>query len=109
MLKKSHRLPAGQRLKNPIFQNTTYFLLKYSKNKKEVSRFAFVIKKSVEKTAVGRNRARRVLRSCVEETLGEIKTGYDMIFFIQKGIIGKKQEEVCDLLKKQMLKNNLIK
>lgn len=65
-----------------------------------ISRFGFTVKKSVDKRAVVRNRARRVLRSCIEELLENIASGYDMLFMLEKGIIGKDREEIFELTKK---------
>ena len=68
-----------------------------------------MVKKTTDKRAVARNRARRVLGSCIEEMQGIIKPGYDMIFFLGKGIIGKNHEEVCRDLKNLLSKNRLLK
>lgn len=99
MLKKVNRLPATQKLKSPIFIKTQHFALKISKNNLSYSRFAFVVKKTLDKRAVGRNRVKRVLRSCIEEMLENIEVGWDMLFLLEKGIIDVNRQDVFNNLK----------
>jgi ribonuclease P protein component len=98
MLSQPHRLPATTRLKSAKFFKTPLFSVKYAPNNLEVSRFGFVIRKTVDKRAVVRNRIRRVFRSCIEQQREEMKPGYDMLFFLEKGIMEKKQQELCQIL-----------
>lgn len=81
MLSREYRLPATTKLSHAQYARTPYFAVKYAQNNLQVSRFAFVVKKTVDKRAVVRNRIRRVLRSCIEELIREIVPGYDMLFF----------------------------
>jgi ribonuclease P protein component len=100
MLVKQYRLPASQRLKNARFYKTPDFTVRVSENRLPHSRFGFIVRKNIDKRATVRNRARRVFRSCIEEMLIELKRGYDMLFSLEKGIIGKEREEVFTELKK---------
>ncbi len=109
MLKKVNRLPATQKLSSPIFIKTPYFVLKIAKNNLENNRYAFVVRKSLDKRAVGRNRIKRVLRSCIEEMLENIKPGYDMLFLLEKGIIDVKRQDVFNNLKTVLESKNLLK
>lgn len=109
MLKKINRLPATQKLKSPTFTKTHFFVLKIAKNESEVNRFAFVVKKTLDKRAVGRNRVKRLLRSCVEEMLENMKVGYDMLFLLEKGIIDKRREEIFNSLKSTLTERKLLK
>lgn len=109
MLKKTYRLPASQKLKSSIFFKTPFFNLLISRNNLQISRFGFTTKKSVDKRAVARNRAKRVLRSCIEELLGQIKNGHDMLFLLEKGIIDKKRSEIYEELKKLLTEKKLLK
>lgn len=94
MLKKFFKLPAKTKQANPKYLKTTIFTLKVSSNELENSRFGFVVKKTLDKRATVRNRAKRVLRSCIEELLDEIRPGKDMLFLLEKGIIDRKRELV---------------
>jgi len=95
MLARKYRLPATTKLPHARFIKTELFSLKYAENNLALSRFAFVVRKSVDKRAVARNRIRRVFRSCIEELLEQIIPGIDMLFFLEKGIMDKQQAEIC--------------
>ncbi len=95
MLSREFRLPATTRLSRSAYVKTELFSVKYTGNGLPISRFAFVVRKSVDKRAVVRNRVRRVFRSCIEELLSKIVPGYDMLFFLEKGIIDKQQQALC--------------
>jgi ribonuclease P protein component len=84
------------------------FLVKFSPNELDVSRFGFIIGKAVAKEAVTRNRARRLLRSCIEERLSEIKPGYDMLFLLKKGIIDKDRETLASEIEKLLIHKKLL-
>ena len=108
MLKREYRLPATTKLVSARFVRTSLFGLKYSQNNLTVSRFAFVVRKSVDKRAVVRNRVRRVLRSCIEELLPHIVSGYDMLFFLEKGIIDITRDEVLKEVRKVFEEKGLL-
>lgn len=108
MLKKQYRLPAHIRLHTPTTARLPVFFLKVGRNNLSYNRFGFVISKAVDKRASTRNRAKRKLRSCVEEMVGELKTGYDMLFFLEKGIIQKQREVLCQELRDVMKQKNVI-
>ena len=109
MLSQPNRLPATVKISQARFLKTPLFSVKFGKNDLDVSRFGFVVRKTVDKRAVYRNRIRRVLRSCIEEQLSEIATGYDMLFFPEKGIIDKKQQELCQILHQHLEQQRLLK
>ena len=66
------------------------------------------MRKTVDKRSVIRNRIRRVFRSCIEELLGEIVPGYDMLFFLEKGIIDNTREEMLKEISRTLEKNGLL-
>ncbi len=109
MLAQSHRLPATTRLTHSKFYKSPLFSVKYTKNDLTVSRFAFLVRKTVDKRAVVRNRIRRVFRSCIEEQLTAISPGYDMLFFLEKGIIDKKQADLCQIMQQLLKERKLMK
>jgi ribonuclease P protein component len=108
MLPRQFRLPATVRLHHPDSYQATSFQVKIASNKQSVSRFGFIIGKSVAKEATTRNRARRLLRSCVEDRLTEIKTGYDMLFLLKKGIIDKDRETLASEIAKLLTHKKLL-
>ena len=108
MLSREYRLPATTRLSRARFARTDLFSLKYASNTLSVSRYAFVVKKSVDKRAVARNRIRRLFRSCIEELHEKIVPGYDMLFFLEKGIIDKQQADLCKELEIFLQQKQLI-
>ena len=108
MLSHQYRLPATTKLTHPGFIRTSLFNVKYASNGLTVSRFGFVIKKSADKRAVIRNRIRRVFRSCIEESLEEIKPGFDMLFFLEKGIMGVTRDALLVEIKKMLERNSII-
>ncbi len=109
MLSKEHRLPARTKLSRPLFFKTPLFAVKTGKNGTSQSRFAFLVRKSVDKRAVVRNRIRRVFRSCIEELLEKISPGYDMLFFLEKGIMDERQENLCKYLKGFLKEKGLLR
>lgn len=88
MLPKENRLPSPQietvlrRGKRVSAQGVQ---LIFAQNNLPVSRFAFVVPKSVDKRAVGRNRVRRILRESVRLLLPTIAPGWDGVFLVRKG------------------------
>lgn len=94
MLAREHRLPATTKLSHARYSKTSLFGVKYAKNELPNSRFAFLVRKTVDKRAVARNRIRRVFRSCIEELREQIIPGYDMLFFLEKGIMNVTRAEL---------------
>ena len=66
------------------------------------------MRKSVDKRATVRNRARRVARSCIEQSIKNIVPGLDMLFLLEKGIIEKKQQEIKDDIHLLLKSRNLL-
>ncbi len=108
MLKKQYRLPAHTKLQAPFSLRTPLFSVKIAKNGLPYNRFAFVVRKAVDKRAIRRNRMKRVIRSCIEELLGEMRQGYDMLFFLEKGIIEKHHGYLSQEIRKVLTEKGLI-
>ena len=108
MLARQYRLPATVKLLHARFAKTEYFSVKYSSNNMAISRFAFVVRKSSDKRAVVRNRIRRVFRSCIEELREQIFPGYDMLFFLEKGIMEIKRDTLYNDLRSFLIEKHLI-
>jgi ribonuclease P protein component len=94
MLAKPYRLPATIRLQHPLPYSSSNFIVKFKKNIGGVSRFGFIVGKKVAKSAVKRNRIKRVFRSCIEQDRVVIKQGYDFLFFLKKSILEIPQEDL---------------
>lgn len=109
MLKKLHRLPATQKLKQPTHLRTTSFTLKIASNNLTNNRFAFIVKKTLDRRATARNRVKRVFRSCIEELVTDMKVGYDMLFLLEKGIIDRKRELVFKDIHTLLSEKGLLK
>lgn len=108
MLSKEYRLPSNTRLQNARFLKTSLFAVKVSKNGLDQSRFAFLVRKTVDKRAVKRNRIRRVFRSCIEQMPEVLKSGYDMLFFLERGIMDKSRDDLYEELKTFFKEKNLF-
>jgi len=81
-----------------------FVVLKKIKNFLPISRFGFVISQKISKKAVLRNKIKRRLNEVIQKILKEIKPGYDIVFFVKKGIEKQQflllKKEIEDLLKK---------
>ena len=108
MLPRKYRLPANLRLNQAQTYSTPFFVVKFAPNELIQSRFGFVIGKAVAREAVSRNRARRLLRTCIEDRLENIHTGYDMLFLMKKGIIGVKREILVKEIEKFLAEKVLL-
>ncbi len=110
MLKKQFRLNVKQYYSShtPITNRTaSFFRLRFSQNGLGYNRYGFVVSKRVDKTAVGRNRAKRLLRGCIENLSEQMKPGYDMLFIIQKQFIHDESITICNEVK-SVLEKELI-
>lgn len=83
MLGQQHRLKAALGSRVTIVK-TPYFILKFRANDSAYSRFGFVVSKRTAKSAVVRNRTKRIVRAIIEQSLENIKVGYDMVFILTK-------------------------
>lgn len=70
----------GQEVKGP------YLVLKFLKRGQQDSRIGFVVSKKVSNKATVRNRTKRRMREAVKTKVGELKQGYDLVFFAKKNI-----------------------
>lgn len=108
MLKRQLRFPASNRLNHPSVYSTELFTARFTSNNRSSSRFGFVAGKTLDKRATVRNRVRRIFRSCLEERLSCIVPGYDMLFFLKRGIIGKEKEDICKEVEKFLTEKRLF-
>lgn len=108
MLKKINRLDARFRLPRPLVFTTPLFTLRVTQNTLSYNRYGFVVSKKVDKRAVVRNRVKRQLRACIEHALYDIKSGYDMLFFINREAVEKTTEAVDVVLRNLLRKEKFL-
>jgi ribonuclease P protein component len=87
-------LPKENRLKNKEDFNRVYRIgkfaqgegasMKFARNNIDFTRIGFSIESKFFKTAVQRNRLKRVLREIFFQNIGEIKPGFDIVVFYKK-------------------------
>ena len=108
MLKKNYRLTAFPRKSEKSF-STQYFNLKISKNNLEISRFAFVVSKKIDKRATVRNSLKRKVRSVIEEMFDNIKGGFDFVFFPKQTAIKVTRDQIQEEIKNLFERNQFLK
>jgi ribonuclease P protein component len=99
MLKKQNRLGKITKTKGNKLFTSPLFNVRISDNKEDKIRFAFIVSKKIDKRAVIRNQTKRVLRSAVEEVIGKLKLGKDIIVISKKALVPDQKEEVLNSLK----------
>jgi ribonuclease P protein component len=109
MLEKKYRLPAYVKLAKASSYTASLFFLKSTNNDLNHSRFGFVVSKKTESSAVARNKIRRVFRSCIEEMLGEIKEGIDLLFVLKRGILEMERKALYNELHDFLAKKDFLK
>ncbi len=106
MLARKFRLLTPLPVRVSIYSKTPFFVMKAQPNGLSLSRFGFVIGKSVDKRATARNRAKRILRSCIEDRLLVIRPGFDILFILKT--VETPKEQVAAVLTETLKKNNLV-
>lgn len=109
MLKRKFRLNLKRRPKVAESINLPFFTLKTAKNDLLYNRYGFIIPKKIDKRAVVRNRIKRMFHHCLENLLGEVQAGHDMLFFIKKGILDIQEDKLCVLLKDIFVQEGFLK
>lgn len=99
MLPKKNRLPYSVRLISPKQKNHNLFIVKYAANSIGEPRFRIIIAKRIEKSAVKRNRMRRVLHQLIQEQLAQFPSGYDYLFLVKKPFATLSEEDKKTLLR----------
>lgn len=88
MLPKIHRLHSDQEIKDLVRTGASFFLpemlLKYKKNKENISKIAFVVSTKVDKRAVVRNKLARRLREILHSQIKDIRRGYSLLIIAKK-------------------------
>lgn len=86
MLKRQFRLPAQVSFSGARSFSSSFFLFKFKKTDLPYPRFGFVVSKRVDKTAVGRNKIKRLLSNVAQEDFLQ-DSGYDMLVIVKKSFL----------------------
>lgn len=86
---------------------TPYFVLSYFKpnDYDGDSKFGFIVSKNFSKSAVKRNKARRILKELVRNNLQSISTSYFIVLIPRKRILEDKHEEISSVFNKTVQSN----
>ena|SRR3989344_8584032 len=108
MFKKENRLVAGVSFSNSSKFNSPQFILKTKNNNSQINRFGIIVSKKVDKRAVARNKIKRIFREELVNCDKDMKKGYDILFIIRTGIIGKTKDEITLLIKEYLGKASVL-
>lgn len=109
MLRRENRLIKGVRFNNSYSFSTPQFVLKIKKNDVFLNRFGIVVSKKIDKRAVVRNKIKRVFKTALTALNKKMIEGYDMLFIIRPGILGKTKDETVLLIGDTLGKSGYIK
>jgi ribonuclease P protein component len=94
--------------KEGISSNMSYLCIKFRKNAQDVSRVAIIVSIKTARTAVNRNRLRRVLKNYLIKRRSTIHPGIDFAIIIKKNVIGKETAQMVELVEKLLKKNRIL-
>jgi len=107
MLAKKFRLPVKEFLdKKPKILKTAHFYFKYLPKQTVFTRVGVIISKKTEKSAVKRNKIKRIIFDFFRDKESNFKTfGVDVLISPNKKVFGLKKEEVKKTIKKELKLN----
>ena len=86
-----------------------FLFLKLKRNNLGISRFGFVIGKTISKKSTVRNKIKRRLRDIIERNLVKIKSGFDVIIGTKTEIIGRDYSDIKEELEGLLKKAEVLK
>lgn len=92
-----------------IFQSANFGLAKYERSDEEPSRFAFIISTKIAKNATDRNTLKRHLREAVRQSIGEVKSGFDVVFLAKTSITRVPASEIMKEVRVAMREGEIFK
>ncbi|OGM09789.1 ribonuclease P protein component [Candidatus Woesebacteria bacterium RBG_16_36_11] len=114
MLSKENRLSAKDnfdRIKKEgkTFQAESFSAVLYKREDDQPIRIGIIISNKISKSAVARNRIKRILKEILLPNIALLKKGYSLIFLVKRKVILKTKEDLrldmTILLEKMELKN----
>ena len=105
MIPRLNRLPSTH-IASSFRVSSSHVQMRFVDNSLSYHRFAFVVSKKIDKTAVGRNRMKRLLRESVFEASLPYSHTSDIVCIVTKNFLGHSpseiKKEVADLMQKGM-------
>ena len=95
--------------KKGIGYKERFLFLKIAKNGLNVSRFGFVVSQKVSKKAVIRNKIKRRLRELIRKNLPRIKSGFDGVFIVNRGLEIMNFLELENVINRILEKSSILK
>lgn len=92
-----------------LTQEDSFGMCVLDRGDEDPSRFGFIISNKIAKSAVIRNRTRRLMREGVRKVLGEIKDGLDVVFLLKKRSLDADTKQLENQIAGAISKANLIK
>ena len=89
--------------------NSDLISVRFLANRTDNMRVGFIVSQKVSKTAVLRNKIKRMLRDIMRANIVGAKEGFDMIIIAKSKISKVQPEEVNEVLKVLLKRSNLIK
>ncbi len=112
MLPKKNRLKKRKEFEEVFKEGKVFFgnffLMRVKKNNFLLSRFAFVFPFKQEKSAVKRNKGKRLFREIVRHCLPSIKGGFDVILIIKSKSLVQNRKEIEEDIIRVFKKSKLI-
>ena len=91
-----------------LFSGFLFSFLVFDLGDDRLPRFAFVVSTKIDKRAVKRNRAKRLLKASIKFLFPRIKKGVIVVFLARKAIVGKDLASVRVETEKMFEKARLI-
>jgi ribonuclease P protein component len=82
-------------------------VLAFSQNNLDLSRFAVVASKKIG-NAVVRNRVRRRIKACIQESWSSIEPGWDLIFYSRNAIVEADYQEIKNAIKHLLVEAGVL-
>lgn len=108
MLSRKHSLSRKEIFKNSDAFFSSAFILKIKKSDEELSRFAVVVSKRIDKRAVRRNKIRRWVKSSVEELVPSIRGSWQILIIAKNNARDKDFSQIKSELTELFKKINIL-
>ncbi len=91
-----------------ILHSKFFSFVSHNRGGGDPSRFGFIVSTKISKSAVVRNRVRRLLREAIQSVLPKVKPGYDSVILVRPAIIGRRLGELSQDIKIVLRKSGII-